>query len=287
MSGFENIGQLVDAELNGQTRRYTWRKTPSQVTTLGIWYDLAMSPGMPVPKYWFDGPPLIAKAASQSSDGGIFHGANVSPAKKYLKLITAQTPTSTTLPLPMILCDYLLYYPSCDDSITDIQIMDNSVTLPRWTDGVGVQCIAVSVAGRVGGASFTINYTNSDGVSNRTSQVVFENSSSAIGSIIGSGMNGNKSAMPWIGLQSGDKGIRSIQSVTMQSTDVGLFTLILVKPIAYTTIKEITAPYEKNYFLETGTIPEIKDDAFLNFLCLPEGALNATALMGDMQIVWN
>ena len=146
--------QIVDAELNGKTRRYTWRKTPSQTTTAGLWFDLAMSPGNPAPKYWFDAPPLIAKAISQSADGGIFHGANVSPEQQYLRLMTAMTATATALPMNMTLCDYLLYYPSCDDSTTDPQTMDNSVTLPRYTDGKGVQMLAVSVAGRTGGQQF-------------------------------------------------------------------------------------------------------------------------------------
>ena len=38
------IKELVDAELAGKERRYTWRKTPSQVTTAGLWFDLSMSP---------------------------------------------------------------------------------------------------------------------------------------------------------------------------------------------------------------------------------------------------
>jgi len=287
MSGFVSIGEFIDSELKGQTRRYTWRKTPSQVTTAGLWFDTSMSPGNPRPKYWFDAPPLIAKQVSQSEDGGIFHGANVTPAKKYLKTFMGMTSTVTALPLPIILCDYLLYYPSCDDSVTDHQEMDNTITLPRYTDGDGVQVIAVSVAGRTGGQSFYFTYTNQDGVSGRTSQTVFQNSSSALGTLQSSGANNNISTYPFIGLQSGDRGVRSIQSVTMTGADVGLFTLILVKPLAQHTIKEITAPYEKNYFLESSILPEIKDDAYVSMLCQPNGTLAATALMGDMQVVWN
>jgi hypothetical protein len=55
------IKELVDAELAGKERRYTWRKTPSQVTTAGLWFDLSMSPGRPVPKYWFDAPLLLLR----------------------------------------------------------------------------------------------------------------------------------------------------------------------------------------------------------------------------------
>jgi hypothetical protein len=280
------IKELVDAELAGKERCYTWRKTPSQVTTAGLWFDLSMSPGRPVPKYWFDAPPAAAKQVSYSADGGLEHGGGVSPSEKYLRMTTGIATAVTALPLTMILCDYLLYYPSIDDSVLDEQIMDNTVTLPRYTDGEGVQVIAVSVAGRTGGANFYFTYTNSEGVSGRTSQTVFQNAAAALGTLQNSGVNNNASAMPFIGLQAGDTGVRSIDSVVMLTADVGLMTLILVKPLGTSVIREITAPVEKDYFLEAGVIPRIYDDAYLSFLCLPQGTLAATALMGDIKTIF-
>lgn len=282
----QNIEQLVQAELDGKERRYTWRKTPSQVTTAGLWFDLSMSPGRPVPKYWFDAPPAIAKQITYSADGGLEHGGGVSPAEKYLRLTTGIATASTALPLTMILCDYLLYYPSIDDSVLDEQILDNTVTLPRYTDGEGVQVIAVSVAGRTGGARFYFTYTNSDGVSGRVSQTCYQNNSAALGTLQGNGKNTNVASSAFIGLQDGDSGVRSIDSVFMLDADVGLMTLILVKPLGTSVIREITAPAEKDYFLESGTIPRVYDDAYLSFICLPQGTLAATALLGDIKTIW-
>ena len=280
------VKELVDAELAGKERRYTWRKTPSQVTTAGLWFDLSMSPGRPVPKYWFDAPPATAKVASYSSDGGLEHGGGVSPDEKYLRLTTGIATVATALPLTMILCDYLLYYPSIDDSVLDEQVLDNTVTLPRYTDGEGVQVIAVSVAGRTGGARFYFTYTNSDGVPGRTSQIAYQNNAAALGTLQNSGANNNASAMPFIGLQDNDSGVRSIDSVFMLDADVGLMTLILVKPLGTSVIREITAPVEKDYFMESGLIPRIYDDAYLSFICLPQGSLAATVLMGDIKTIF-
>jgi hypothetical protein len=282
----QNIEQLVQAELDGKERRYTWRKTPSQVTTAGLWFDLSMSPGRPVPKYWFDAPPAIAKGVFYSTDGGLEHGGGVSPAEKYLRLTTGVATASTALPLTLILCDYLLYYPSIDDSVLDEQVLDNTVTLPRYTDGDGVQVIAVSVAGRTGGARFYFTYTNSDGVSGRVSQTHYQNNSAALGVLQGNGQNNNASANAFLGLQNGDSGVRSIDSVVMLDADVGLMTLILVKPLGTSVVREITAPVEKDYFLEAGTIPRVYDDAYLSFLCLPNGTLAATALLGDIKTIF-
>lgn len=282
-----SVQQVVNAEIEGAVRRYMWRKVPSQVTTAGLWFDLSLSPGNPVPKYWFDATPLTAKGIFQSTDGGIWHGPNTSPKSQYLRMTTAMSSSATGLPLPLVLCDYLMYYPSVDDSVLDPQPLDNTVTLPRYTDGKGVQVIAVTVAGRTGGQSFFFEYTNSDGVPGRISQTVWQNAVSAIGTITTSstatlGQSGN----PFIGLQSGDTGVRSIQSVTMLGVDVGLFSLILVKPLAQTMIREQTAPVEKDYLIQSSDLQEVKDDAFLSWLTCPNGSLNGVTLFGDLQVVY-
>ena len=283
-----SVKQLVDAELEWRVRRYQWRKVPTQVTTAGYWFDPSLSPWNPVPKYWFDATPLIAKAIYQSTDGGLYHWANTAPQSQYLRMTTAMSNSATGLPLPLTLCDFLLYYPSVDDSILDPQLLDNTVTLPRYTDWKGVQVIAVTVAGRTGGQSFFFNYTNSDWVSGRVSQTVQQNAIPAIGTITTSSLSTNwQSGNPFIWLQSGDRGVRSIDSVTMLWVDVWLFSLILVKPLAQTMIREQTAPVEKDYLIETSDIPEIKDDAYLSWLTCPNWSLNGVTLFWDTQIVYN
>lgn len=285
MAGLKTIGEVVDCELNGRVRNYIWRKTPSQATTIGLWFDLSMSPGMPVPKYWFDATPLTARSITQSVDGGFYHGPNVT-GEKYLRSITTMANASTALPMNAILCDYLLYYPTTDDGTTDVQTMDNSVTLPRYTDGKGVQILALTVGARTGGQSFTINYTNSDGVAGRVTQAVTQNTSTVLGSVTGSNRAVINASNPFIGLQAGDSGVRSIERVTMNGVDVGLMSLILVKPLIQTCFREITVPYEKDFLIPTTDLIRIYNDAFLNFVCLPQGSLAATVLRGDLKVIW-
>lgn len=282
-----NTKQLIDAELEGRVRQYVWRKTPSQASTAGIWFDTSMSPGNPPAQYYIGGI-LSSTVLARSTDGGLYHGANVSPSTKYLRSVTAMTSTATALPMPMILCDYLLVYPFVDMSVTDQQDMTNTNSLTRYTDGDGVQVMAVLTNAGVGGQQFFFTYTNSAGVSGRTSKTVTMNTATAIGSIVTSSVStANISGNPFIGLQDGDSGVQSIQSVTMLGADVGLFALVLVKPLLWTAINEITAPYVKDALLIGGDIPRIYDDAFLGFLALPRGTLAATALVGDIKVIWD
>lgn len=283
---FSKLKDIVDAELEGKVRNYQWRKNPSQTTTAGLWFDLSMSPGNPPPKYWFDAAPSVAKAAYQSTDGGLYHGANVSPSEKYLRLITSLTATSTALPLTMVLCDYLLYYPSIDEGTTDIQNLDNTITLPRYTDGKGVQIVPITVGTRTAAQSFFVSYTNSDGVAGRTSQTITLNTA-VVGTVAGSAQVTQNSCNPFIGLQSGDNGVRSIESVTMLGATDGLFSLLLVKPIATTLIRGIDAPVEKDFLITQSHLPKIVDNAYLNFLVLPQGTLAATVLIGGIKTIWD
>lgn len=299
--GFKSIGELVDAELSGKVREYIWRKVPSQITTANIWFDLSMSPGMPTPKYWFDAEPLTAKAITQSNDGGLYHGPNVSPSEKFLTKVTVQSNSAGTTnvsPMSAILLDYLLYYPSIDDGTTDPQLMDNTVTLPRYIDGRGVQIMAITTGARTGGQQFTVSYTNQDGVSGRTTPVVTQNVYNAVGTVTqhnNSGILAINGGGPFLPLQDGDSGVRSIESVTMLGADVGLFSLILVKPLVHvcfrnsqiTTAGTTAAPTEKDLLLHQTNITRIYDDAFLNFVVLPQGSLASNILQGSLKLIWN
>ena len=289
MTGFRGIKDVVDAELAGQVRSYQWRKTPSAVTTAGIWFDLSTAAGNPKAKNWFDAAPLVAAQVKQSTDGGIFHGANVSPKQLHLRKSLSLTATATALPMQMMLCDYLLYYPTIDDAELEPQVMDNTVTLPRYTNGSGVQMMAVTLAARTGGQSFYVTYTNQDGVTGRVSKTVTQNTSSVIGTIATSFLTPNigGTGTPFIGLQEGDTGVQAVESVTMLGADTGLFAIVLVKPLVETQILNIVSPVEVDYLLHKVEMPRIYDDAFLGFLCLPNGSLAASAIIGNLKMIYN
>jgi hypothetical protein len=288
------IKEIIDAEVDSGATQYTWRKTPSQVSVTNIWYDLAVSPGNPTPKYWFDASPLVAQVVRQSTDGGFYHGKDANPSQKYLRSATFHCHNTGTTGLfkTLILCDYLLYYPSIDESTTDQQDMVNTNTLTRSTDGKGVQVMAVNLAARTGGSTFTFSYTNQDGVSGRTSQIARLNAYPSVGNIATCDIAQANQHAPFIGLQDGDYGIRSIESVTMLSSDVGLFALVLVRPlqritgIGFQVASTNTVLVEQDFIMENTVIPTIDDDAFISAVGLPEQTgINTATITGNLKIV--
>jgi len=283
--GLRNIADVNDAYNDGRYRIYSFRKAPTQTTASGIWFDLSMSPGNPVPNY-YAASPMVSKALAQSTDGGIFHGANVSPATKHLHKLTAYTVTTTAVPLPVILCDYLLYYPFIDMSVTDPQAMTVGDALPRYTTDKGLQMMAVEVAAQIGGVSFFVNYTNQDGVTGRTSATVTCNTQVTTGTIISTAPASVGCAGPFIPLQAGDTGVTAIESVTFLSGDVGLITLVIVKPLATHQIYDITAPAEKDFLVNTQSAPKIEDNAYLNLIAYPSGTLASSAIFGFIETIF-
>ena len=289
MAGFKNIRELVDATESGAYNISTWRKTPSQTTASGFWFDLSLSPGNPNPQY-YAASPLAAIRLAYSTDGGLRHGQSVSPATKVIRRVMAFTTTATAVPMPMILCDYLLYYPFIDEGSNDPQTLDNTVTLSRYTDGKGVQIMPVIVAPGAGGAgvSFQCSYTNSDGVAGRTTSSVNLTTQTVNGTLATSAPATNGATGPFLPLQAGDSGVRSIESVTFTgATDVGLITLVLVKPIAQMSIRGIDAPVEVDYFIDCGGgLPVVVDDAYLNFIVHPGGTLASAPIHGTIETTW-
>jgi hypothetical protein len=94
------------------------------------------------------------------------------------------------------------------------------------------------------------------------------------------------SASPFIPLQRGDRGVRSIQSVIWQTPDVGLVALVLCKPLEMTLLREITAPVERNCLADFNKMPEIQDDAYLNLLCCPSGSIASAQFHGYLKTIW-
>lgn len=288
MAGFSGLWEINEAYGKGNSFYTSFRKTPSQTTVAGQWFDTSMSPGNPAPQY-YAASPLVAQQMKRSTDGGIPHGGAVSPSSKFLSRFLIMSASATGLPMSFVLCDYLLFYPFVDTGTNDEQTLTNGVTLPRYTDGEGVQVMAVSVAASGGlQPTFQISYTNSEGVAGRTSQLHTLSTNTFNGAIMSNSVTSAVSGMPFIGLQHGDSGVRSIESVTfITGTDVGLLSFVLVKPLMTGVICEQTAPSEKVCQPHDSIMPQIYDDAFLGLLALPNGSLSAVAFHGEIETVWN
>jgi hypothetical protein len=147
----------------------------------------------------------------------------------------------------------------------------------------------VVVAGQTGGQPFTVSYTNQDGVAGRTTGTVVMTTQFVNGTILHSLQSGATAENngPFLPLQKGDSGVQSVQSVTIGGTgDVGLFSLVLVKPLATFSLVGTDAPTEIDYLTDMAALPVIEDDAYLNFIALPNGTLSGAPIHGIIETTW-
>lgn len=236
MAGFRNVKAWASAPDLGRYHVTTFRKAvASSATVANDFVDYTYFAGNP-PANFYASAPLVA-ALVEDIRG--FNVPNVSPMKQFVKSITvmsaASSATATTNQNQrMVLCDYLLYYPFVDtDAVGEQQDMVQTVSLPRYTDGKGVMMMAVaqSAASTVG--TFTVSYTNQDGTAGRTSAVTYTKAVAGGGALVSSTTNAVSGSQPFIQLQAGDSGVRSVESVTFSAAGGGLMAIVLVKPLMH------------------------------------------------------
>lgn len=151
------------------------------------------------------------------------------------------------------LLDRLWHNSGLSVTSTSLQTLDSGTLNPRddngGANGVGVFAfIEVSASLGAGAPVFTITYTNSDGVPNRTAVNVI---ATAASSLIGT--------MYEFGLQSGDVGIRKITGFQSNlSATSGSFSLVLAREIASV---EITSQLVNAIDFMTGGCPESFPDS--------------------------
>ena len=279
---FNKVADIVTAELSGQYQLSSFRKISSQASVAWTWVDLSMASGNPSPNFYSW---LELTATTLDGNKWIYHGQNVTN-QKVLTELSLQTATASAAPITMVLCDYLLFYPQIDMDSVDPQPMINDISLPRYETGEGVQMFLVAQYPYVGWVNFSISYTNSDGVAWRSTGTITMNTRTFIGSFVhGTTVQGSYAG--FLPLQSGDKGVRSVQSITFSSAWGGLWALVLVKPLATITINEITAPSETNYVKDITSIPEIKNGAFLSFVACPNASIASAPIFWTAKFVNN
>lgn len=286
MVGFRSIREYTQAEEAGKFAHATFRKTPTLGHALS-WgqYDLSYSNGNP-PANYYATTPLIA--AGLDGFRGIFHGDDVASGSKFInKMAICCTATNNAIG-NYFLCDYVMYYPFIDGDTSDEQLLDNTFTLPRYETGEGLFPIMVVMNSNSVTGTFTFNYTDSDGNA-KTSPLntVSPNAGALSSGCIATSNPTASPGIPHLMLAGGERGVRSIQSVTFTGLSGGLFAIVLVKKLAVITITETAAATEKEFITGNAGMPEIKNGAFLGLVSSTNGSIAGQTLIGNINYIWS
>lgn len=298
MGGFANVTAWADSEVEGRSWLSFFRKVPPSTATIaGQWFDYSTASGIPVPNYYASTP---LAAATLDAEDGIFVPAQ--STSRYLKrsvvMSAAASVTGTTNQnQPLMLLDYLLYYPFIDlDAAGEEQVMDNAITLPRYADGVGVEMMMVAQAPTVGGGTFTVNYTDADDV-DRTTETVFCAAAQPSGALVSavSAEAGISPFLPRLG-----RGVKRVNSFTAVLANGGLAALVLVKPLQMSYAREecrrpTSSPtesygdaHEIERIRQRAGAPELKAGGFYGWIGRGvAGSLASAPLVGMIESYWS
>lgn len=299
MAGFTSQDDIVNQlTTNGKFYRSDWQKSTFATTahTAGLWYSLFRGGGNPAADTILGtGTNLAFQALTDATTNatGIPHGGNVGGGTGYKVLLNAaaQTAAATTAPCVLMLVDLLGFYPITSVTTATAQTLNNTVTLPRYTDGAGVQAfLTPSTVMGAATPNLSINYTNSGSTAGRITPATLPigNTAAAVTSVVYSGTGAGKYG-PFMPLQAGDAGIKSVQSVTLSASYVsGVLNLVLAKPLMTLPITTLGVTAERDLVNQFASMPKIYDGACLAWMMLAGAATPvASPLSGHLEFGWS
>lgn len=219
----------------------------------------------------------------------VWHGGNVSTDTKHLTNMGAWVNLAASAPNHLILVDMLGCYPRITTNTSSQMPLDNTLTLPRSTDGAGVMAfMSLGVTNGANAQNMAMSYTNSTGKSGRGLGYVVANTASAIvGHAFHSGVSaGNTGAFLPLGF--GDRGIRSVESVTFStgSASAGTADLILCRPLATLPLTAAFYTNERDFVNQLPSLPRIYDGACLGLLAGAGAVMAASVFQGYLDFTW-
>lgn len=283
--GFRSIAEVTNAIDNGQIWTTHWYKSSTPFLSANRWVDLSVGPGSPTYQP-YAAEPLVFIPQTGGTNKYIYTGPTL-PATQQKYLFSWQFYSTAAIVLSALLVDSLGFYAAIDAETTDEQTFDNTATLPRYTTGEGVQMYLVTSAPGTSNALATINYTNSDGVAKSISVALLGQPTIGAGVTTSSSVIGNGAYSPFTPLSSGDKGVRSVQSIQFSASVGGLVTLVLMKPMCQMQTGASAIPTEKTLINQFGgRMPEIMPGAAMTMVSTSNVSLQSGPNFGQFNFVW-
>ena len=298
MGGFTSLDDFINqATTNGKFWRTDWNKLTFGTTahTAGMWYLLSQTGGNPAASSILGtGTNLAFQALTDATAtaAGIQHGGDVGGYKQIINA-SAFSASATTMPAIFMLVDLLGFYPITTVTTTGAQTLNNTVTLPRYTDGAGVQAIVVpSTVMGAATPTITLGYTNSVGTASRatpsTPALPLGNTAAAVSSVVYSGTGSGKYG-PFMPQANGDAGIRSVQSISLSASYVsGVLNLLLVKPLLTMPMTTIGVAAERDLLNQVPSLPKVYDGACLAWMMYAGAATPTNSpFYGHLDFAWS
>lgn len=270
------------AELDGQVwLGFLRRNGPTFVA--GRWHDMSYAAGNPVANYYASAP---LEAAVLNGREGIDTGPEPAAGMRKRLATVMLLPGAGGGSKVFWFGDYCLYYPFVDGD-GGVQDLDNTVPIPRYS-GEGCRVMAVCQGTGLATGVVRITYTNSAGVAGRVGDTTLDLTVTpgVLASSLAAGVAHTAPGGPWMNLQAGDTGVRSIEQVEPLSAIGGIFALVIVKPLLTAGVPTATtAPVEVDSFADKLATADYEHGAYLHTIAYANAA-GAPAVVAATKTIW-
>lgn len=284
-----SIKDVVDANNAGRIHYQRFYKTAS-TTGDTQWIDWSYASGQPAYDARIGDALTFTPFVASRNDAIYFPGKN-SDQQRVILDITLQTTAggASQVSLDSVVYDLVGVYPLIDGDSTDEQPMDNTQTLPRYTDGKGLIPVLVNqVAPLVTNSTGTMEYVDS---ADQTQTVTFAVANTGVNKVV-SGVSGNSIGALSLPMMGSAGGIKQVNKITFNTAPGGLFAIYLVRPL--TTIcnndgvsSGSKIATEKGMYNRNGwSFPEVYDGAWLGFFIRPNGGTRTVSMFGGITFIW-
>ena len=303
MAGFTSMDDFINqVTTNGKFWRTDWNKNflPTTAAAAGEWFCLVRGGGNPTSDTVMNtGTNLVFQPLSGTTSGinSIPAGPNVNvglDGYKHLINASAFSAAATTVPSILMLVDMLGFYRVTTTTTTGDQATTNTLTLPRYTTGAGVQAFMYAnnaVPLGAGTPNISMTYTRVQGGASVTPTgpaLPAGKTAAANGLILYSGTGVGKYG-PFMPLADGDSGIVNITKINLSSTYTsGEFSVVLCKPIMTLPLTTIGVAAERDFLNQVPSLPKIFDNSCLTWL-LYNGVATPinSAFYGHLDFGWS
>jgi hypothetical protein len=209
--------------------------------------------------------------------------------------LTPKANNASQATIDFVLYDLVGYYPLIDGDSVDPQDLDNTLPLPRYADGKGLQLVMVNhVSPGVANGQMTLEYTDSTGTDQTVTRGVPLN---GLNFVCSPARNAAVADVGPLTVSLLGEGIRRVNRITYLTPPGGLHCLYLIKPMAQfqhyhdallqadTTGSK--AAIEVDFAAKDGwRMPVVQDGAHLSFFYRAKGGGRTVTFFGDATFVW-
>jgi hypothetical protein len=289
----QSIRDVFEAYDSGRVHIQSFYKAAG-VAGDGYWQDWAYSAGKPAVNARVGDSATLTPFVAVNNQAIHFPSILAGQERRVAELTVMTTAGGASqASTALILYDLLAVYPLLDGDSIDPQVMDNTLSLPRYSSGAGVVPVLVNhVAAQTSTATGEYTYVSCNG-SEKTVQfgvtLAGINKACAAPSTAGVGTVGN------FALPRGDGcgGVRQVNSLTFYTAPGGLFALYLLRPLltinnndGFGLAGSKCATEKLAMTMNACQLPVVYDGAHLGFFYQAAGGARTVGIAGTATFVW-